>query len=45
MQKYFPNYQMQITLYRMDKQQAPIVYHRELYSIFYNKAQWKRRYA
>ena len=28
--------QMQTIIYRMDKQQGPIVQHRQLYSIFYN---------
>ena len=29
--------QIQITIYRTDKQQGPTVQHRELYSIFCNK--------
>ena len=28
----------------MDKQQGPIVQHRELYSMPYNKPKWKRIY-
>ena len=29
--------QMQTILYRVDKQQGPTIYHKELYSISYNK--------
>ena len=28
-------------IYRMDKQQGPIIYHRKLYSISYYKPEWK----
>ena len=35
-------WQMQTIIYRMDKQQGPTVYHRELYSISCDKPQWKR---
>ena len=34
--------QMQNILDRMDKQQGPTVQHRELYSVFYDKPEWKR---
>ena len=29
-------------IYEIDKQQGPTTEHRELYSISYNKPQWKR---
>lgn len=34
--------QMRTITYRTDKQQGPSVEHRELYSIFYDKPQWKK---
>ena len=34
--------QIQTTIYKIDKQQGPTVYHRELYSISCNKLQWTR---
>ena len=30
------------TIYKIEKQQGPIVQHRELYSIAYNNIKWKR---
>ena len=35
------DYQMLSIIYRMDKQ-GPTVQHRELYSISYDKSEWKR---
>ena len=32
-----------LLLHKIDKQQGPTVYHRELYSISCNKPQWKRK--
>lgn len=34
--------QMQTTTFRMNKQQDPNVWHRELFAIFCGKSQWKR---
>ena len=34
--------QMQTGIKRMDKQQGPTVYHRQLYSISCDKPKWKR---
>ena len=34
--------QMPIITYRMDKQQGPIIQHREVYSISWDKPYWKR---
>ena len=34
--------QRQSITYRIDKQQGPTVEHKELYSISYDKPQWKR---
>ena len=33
---------MQSSIYRIDKQQGPTVYHRELYLISCDKPYWKR---
>ena len=35
---------LQTIMFRMDKQQGPNVYHRELYSISYDKPEWKKIY-
>ena len=34
---------MQTIIYRLNKQQGPMVQHRKLYSISRNKPQWKRK--
>ena len=36
--------QIQTTIYKIDKRQGPSVQHRELYSVSFNKLQWKRIY-
>ena len=36
------DWQMQTAIYKMDKQQGPTVWCRELYSRSYNKPSWKR---
>ena len=37
-----PDQQMQTIMHTVDKQQGPTVQHRELYSVFCDKSQWKR---
>ena len=35
------DYQMQTIIHRIDKEQIPTVYHRELYSISCDRPKWK----